>query len=216
PDKFTMVGEGVVLYKAPETTEGGDNAIDFDKAVVKKNGETFLTVPLSDIPPGTYKYLRVSLGYQNFDIDFNAVGNSFTGTLASFVGFETYITSFEVDEKTHTVNANKKQGYWAFETHNVPAPYDKIIDDQAPGTTVVNPINSTSPIPPGSCLVTGEFNPPLEITGDESGVEVTVSLSTNKSFEWKDENGNGEYDVDQEEQVVDMGLRGLKAFATKK
>lgn len=216
PSQFTMVGEGVVLYKAPETTKGGNNAIDFDKAVVKGEGETFLTLPLDNIPPGTYNFLRVSLGYQNYDIDFNAVGQTWEGTVASFVGYETYITSFKVDEKTHTVNSNKKQGYWAFETHNVPTPYDDVIDGQAPGTTVVNPIHNTSPIPTGSCLVTGAFDPPLEITGNESSLEITVSLSTNKSFEWKDDNGNGKWDTDQNEQVVDMGLRGLKGYFTKK
>lgn len=59
---------------------------------------------------------------------------------------------------------------------------------QAPAgvTTVPNPIASTSPIPAGSCVVTGgKFSTPLVITGDEkNNVVVTLSLSINKSFEW--------------------------------
>jgi hypothetical protein len=59
-------------------------------------------------------------------------------------------------------------------------------------------------------LVTGAFDRPLVITGTETGnVTVNLNLSINKSFEWIDGNGNGKWDVDQNEAVVDMGLRGL-------
>ena len=81
------------------------------------------------------------------------------------------------------------------------------------GTTVPNPLATTSPIPAGSCVVTGNFNTPLVINGDETeDLTITMSLSTNKSFEWVDKNGNGKWDVDQgaDENVVDMGLRGLQ------
>lgn len=214
-DKYTAVGSGVVLYHAPETSKGGDNAIDFDQAVIKEEGEVFFAISLDEIPAGTYKWLRVSLGYQNYDIDFNVQGTEYRGTLASFVGFNSYISSFKVKDETVNVNDDKKQGYWAFETHNLPAPWNEPVTGSAPTTTVVNPIGLTSPIPAGSCLVTGEFDPPLVVDGTESEIEIIVSLSTNKSFEWKDNNANGEWDSDQNEQVVDMGLRGLKAFVTK-
>lgn len=215
PTANTAVGAGVVLYQAAETNKGGARAIDFSKAVIRKDGEVFLSVSLDKIPPGTYKYLRVSLGYQNYDVDFNAMGRKWTGTLASFVGFNNYISSFKINEESLSLNSNKKQGYWAFETHNVPEPYNNVLDGDAPVTTVVNPLHFTSPIPAGSCLVTGEFSSPLVIDGSETEVEVVVSLSSNKSFEWKDENANGEWEPQEGEIVIDMGLRGLKAIATK-
>jgi hypothetical protein len=61
-------------------------------------------------------------------------------------------------------------------------------------------------------LVTGAFagGNKLTITGNETkDIIVTVSLSTNKSFEWTDTNGNGKWDVTKGERVVDMGLRGM-------
>ncbi len=60
-------------------------------------------------------------------------------------------------------------------------------------TTVVNPINSSSPIPAGSCVVTGPFpSGKLKIKGTEKkDIVIRVSLSTNKIFEWIDGNGNG-------------------------
>jgi hypothetical protein len=205
---YTQVGSGEVLYVGDETTAGGDKAIDFSKERVVGNNETFFTIPLKDVTPGTYEYLRVSLAYQNFDVDMFAV-IPLTGTLASFVGYNTYINSFKVKDSTVAVNGNKLQGYWAFETHGSPVPVD-VQKGQAPGTTVVNPLFATSPIPSGSCLATGQFTTPFTITGNETqDIVVTVSLSTNKSFEWAETDGDGIWEPLDGEYAVDMGLRGL-------
>ncbi len=207
PNKMTQLGEGEVLYESPETTTGGDTAIDFSQSVQVDEGEIFQKVELKDIEPGTYKYLRVSLSYQNYDIDFKAQGLELTGTLASFIGFNTYITSHTIKDSTITVNGNKKQGYWGFETKY------STLTGQAPATTVPNPLSNTSPIPPGSCLVTGEFKEPLEITGEETNDKtVLISVSTNNSFEWKDPNDDGVFEPLKNDRVVDMGIRGLKGI----
>lgn len=60
-DQFTGLGAGAVLYKAAEVTTGGAKAIDFSKAKLTGNNEVFLAVPLSNLPAGTYNWLRVSL-----------------------------------------------------------------------------------------------------------------------------------------------------------
>lgn len=206
PNALTPLGQGEVLYTAPETTQGGESAIDFDQSVVVAEGEDFLRVDLSNVEPGTYNYLRVSLAYQQYGIDFLYLGNELQGTLASFIGFNTYINSFEVETESVVVNANKLQGYWAFET------LGQVLEGQAPegATTVVNPLFNTSPIPSGSCVVTGEFSEPLVITGNESqDISVLVSLSINQSFEWVEVNADGQYEPSANEQVVDMGIRGM-------
>ena len=62
------------------------------------------------------------------------------------------------DSTKDEVNANRLQGYWDWETHPTPPLTEPILQTgQAPGTTVPNPISATSPIPPGSYLVTGAF-----------------------------------------------------------
>lgn len=228
PSAFTAIGAGAVLYKAPETTIGGANAINFSQSVFAGDEQQFFSVPLKSVAAGQYQYLRVSLAYQNFDIKFHldstinhppaapiTVSQDFPGTVASFVGFNSYITTHTVKTSTITVNGNRKQGYWAFETSGSISgfPFTYVADGQAPdgATTVVNPINATSPIPAGSCLVTGAFaGGKLTIAGNETkDIVVVVSLSTNKSFEWVDTNNNGKWDATKGEQVVDMGLRGL-------
>ncbi len=198
-----------LIHESPTTTEGGTEAIDFDQALYGGDDEVFFSTALKDIAAGTYPYLRLSLSYQNYSIQFRAQNLDLTGTIASFVGANTYIDSYTIDRETVTVGDNKLQGYWAFETDfpNVP-----VVEGQAPAgaTTVPNPLHSFSPIPPGSCLVTGEFVTPLEITGNETeDIVIICSVSINNSFEWIDHNGNGTYEPTEGDEVVDMGVRGL-------
>lgn len=210
PTMYTPLGSGKVLYLAPETSAGGSTAIDFDQSVFAGDGETFFSIPLADITAGSYEYLRVSLAYQNYDVDFQVtlpapIGTqNLTGRLASFVGYNTYIDCYTIQDSSVCVNANKLQGYWGFETaYNVQT-------GSAPGTTVPNPIAGTSPIPAGSCVVTGAFPSTFSITGSEtSDIIITVSLSTNHSFEWIDTNSDGIWQPLAGETVVDMGLRGM-------
>ena len=220
PTMYTAVGAGKVLYHAPETNSGGATAIDHSQSVLKGEGEEFLRIPLNSITPGTYNYLRVSLAYQNYDIAYKYVYNSIpfylTGTIASFVGYNTYINNYLINTQTVVPSAstggpgNHLQGYWGFET-SINSVVN-ISDGQSPAgaTTVPNPIWATSPIPAGSCLVTGQFPIPLSVTGNEtSDVVIQVSLSTNKSFEWKDANLDGWFEPAAGDTVVNMGIRGM-------
>lgn len=208
-DMHTPVGQGEVLYLGSETTKGGDLAVDFDRAELAAEGEEIFRIHVTDIEPGVYNWIRVSLTYQNFDIDFKSNGLDLTATLAAFVGYNTYISDLVVKSQTLSLNENKLQGYWAFE---MVSPIAILQDGQAPpgATTVPNPLFATSPIPQGSCLVTGQFEDPLVITGNETGeIEITLSVSVNKSFEFTDPNGNGIFEPDAGESPVDMGVRGL-------
>lgn len=202
---YTQLGDGEVIYKGAETNAGGSEAVDFDQAIKKGNEEVFMKIPLKDINPDTYEWIRVSLTYQNYDIKFKANGYVLDGRLASFVGFNTYISSYTLDNQTVNINGNKLQGYWGFESVGT------LTEGQAPVTTVPNPLSATSPVPPGSCVVTGDFETPFTITGNETeDIVMYISLSTNNSFEWKDDNMNGLYEPLDGDTVVDMGLRGLE------
>ena len=223
PTALTALGTGVILYHAPETTTGGSTAIDFEKSSFAGNNETFYSIPLKNITPGEYEWLRLSLSYQNFDVKFyidtvvsgTTIKQEFSGTAAGFIGYKTYIKSHQIKNQSLLVNANKTQGFWGFETTvnvgGINFPF--ITSGQAPAgaTTVPNPIFSTSPIPAGSCVVTAAFAPgKLKITGTEnSDIVIEVSLSTNKSFEWNEVVTDGRWEPGKGEQVVDMGIRGM-------
>ena len=208
PNANTQIGAGTILYHAPETTAGGSNAIDFSQSKIVAEGETFLAIPLTQIAAGSYEWVRVSLAYQNYDISVKSAGNDYVGTLASFVGFNSYIGTHAIGNSFFPVNGNRLQGYWAFALHDYP--YSTSGQAPAGATTVPNPIAATSPIRAGSCVVTGKFSDKLVITGTEKNdIEVTLSLSINNSFEWHEENQDGKYEPAIGETVVDMGLRGL-------
>ena len=230
PSATTQIGNGAIIYRADETTAGGSNAINFSKSLFAGNGETFFSMPIKNITPGVYEYLRVSLAYQNLNVIWHldttittmpggpvTLSQDFPGTVASFVGFNSYINTYKIKDQTVTVNGNRAQGYWGFETSGMILgfPFSHSATGQAPAnaTTVVNPIASTSPIPAGSCLVTGAFagGSKLRITGAETtDIVVTVSLSTNKSFEWLEVGTpDGYYKPDAGEVPIDMGVRGM-------
>jgi hypothetical protein len=205
-DQWTGVGDGEVIYVGEETNAGGDLAINFDQSNLVDEGDIFYTIPIDQVNPGTYEWLRVSLSYQNFDVEYLSSFGQFVGTVASFVGYNTYISAYQISEETVAVNDDKLQGYWGFETLGI------VSTGQAPegATTVPNPLFDTSPIPQGSCLVTGGFDTPLTITGNEQeNIVVTMSLSTNQSFEWIEVNEDGLWEPEAGESVVDMGIRGL-------
>jgi hypothetical protein len=208
PNANTQIGTGTIIYHGAETTLGGANAIDFSKEKIVAEDEIFMKIPLSQVAAGNYEWIRVSLAYQNYQINVRSNGVDYPGTLASFVGFNTYLTSFNIGNSIFPVNANREQGYWAFALND--QPYSS--SGQAPegATTVPNPLHASSGIPLKSCVVTGKFASALAITGDEtSDVTVTLSLSINNSFEWHEVTIDGKFEPSAGENVVDMGLRGL-------
>ncbi len=220
---FDSLGKGQVLYVGPSSTAGGANAIDYCASINSAENSVFFSKYLNQMTPGTYKWLRVSLAYQNYNITYkaNSVGVQ-TGTLASFIGYKTYITGYKINGHDYAPSSsaggpgNHLQGYWGFETTILSSNY--FADGQAPAgaTTVPNPLFASSPIPAGSCVVTGQFvdstmvNAPLVITGTETAdIVITVSLSINKSFEWHEVTADNYYQPEIGEYVVDMGIRGL-------
>jgi hypothetical protein len=218
PTANTPFGKGQIVYKGQETTKGGSMAILFDSLKSVKNNEVFFSIPISQVPKGTYEWLRVSLAYQNYNIKLKHTYQNqayyLDGTLASFIGYNSYLNDVKIKDKSLPINANKKQGFWAFEIAPK-APYlpnGQTFSGESAATTVVNPISTSSPIPAGSCVVTGSIDKKLEITGLEIvDVVITVSLSTNKSFEWEDTKKDGWFEPAAGEKVVDMGVRGMKA-----
>lgn len=220
-----------VLYRNTEVTTGGDNAIDFSKSVIKGEGEEFFAVPLKSLTAGTYKWLRISLAYQDYDIKaiYRKSGVNggapfmFNAEVASFIGFNSYVTSFNLKGENIPVNANLRQGSGAVKPYNIPyistMPATMWSAPVSTTTTVVDPFEALLGIPSNSCLVVGKFTSAITITGTETkDIVVTVSLSTNNSFEWKDKDAaqDGLYEpVDGNnsnarlDSVVDMGIRGI-------
>lgn len=228
PDAFTQLGKGAIIYHAEETNIGGSIAIDFEKAAKAGNGDVFYRIPLKNVPKGNYEWIRISLAYQNGDVKIRVdttiinppndieIHEDLNATLASFIGYNSYIKSFNIKNQSVSVNGNRKQGYWGFETNfiinGINYPVKDTGQSASGSTTVVNPLFNSSPIPQGSCVVTSNFTDgkKLNITGNETkDIIIECSFSTNKSVEWKDNIPNGKWEPLKGEKLVDMGIRGL-------
>ncbi|MFI5141871.1 MAG: hypothetical protein ACHQII_05900 [Bacteroidia bacterium] len=148
-NNITAVGAGTILYTTPTITispsitvwnsshtssQVYSDAINFDQETVVGDGQQFFSKPLSQVTPGTYPFIRISVAYQNYDIKYAILPNTpvsltyttpagstyySTGTIASFIGYNTYINSYKIKTQTDNVNGPKQQGYWTFES----APY---------------------------------------------------------------------------------------------
>jgi hypothetical protein len=231
-NEFTKYGQGVSVFSTPETTLGGDKAIDYQQVRLGKSGETIVSIPLKNVAPGTYNWIRTSVAYQNFDVIFNMLNVPFAGnfleergTMASFMASNTYITPYKIWEKMDSTKGNKKQGFWAFETKLSPAykPYNRMFNGQSAAGSITspNPLLQTAPTPLDNTILTGRLEGPLSISGSETAdVTVILTFSNNKSFEWEETiNRNGKWDFNLQpvpgqpsvERVVDMGMRSLKA-----
>lgn len=211
PTATTLLGNGEVIYVGDETTLGGNKAIDFSKAIVTGNGEVFLKVPLSQVTAGNYEWVRISVSYQNGTIKFLNGGTEYDGTIASFLGYNNYIGNYTINGHDVAVNDDKLQGFWVFESMGY------VLQGQAPpgAVTVPNPLFNTSPIPQGSCVLTGKFGNGLNITGDETkDITVDLSFSINNSVEWNEINADGKFEPQAGETLTDMGLRGLIPYVT--
>ncbi len=208
-DENTQFGTGTIIYKGAETTLGGSPAIDFDQAKIVGQDEIFLQIPLSQIKAGTYQWMRVSISYENFQINVRKDAQFKPTTVASFIGFSNYIGTTTIGNAIFPINANKQQGYWQFAVND--DPYSSSGQSPANSTTFPNPMFATSPMPAGSYAVSGKFDSPLVINGLEKfDITLTLSLSTNKSFDWIETNTpNGAFEPLNGETIFDTGFRGL-------
>ncbi len=232
PSAATPFGQGTVVLTTAETLINGTKAIDFSQITTAKEGEIFASIPIENIAPGKYEWIRTSVAYQNLDIQFNLInapsaGNFLDerGTLATFMGYNNYLSKHKIWRKEETINDYCKQGFWLFESklQTAYAAYNRVYSGQTAGNSItfVNPLAHSSPYPNGACAVTGRFDTPLSISGNENeDITVVLTFSINKSIEWEETiNRNGKWDINMQsrndailiEPIVDMGLRGLKA-----
>jgi len=219
PDAATPPGAGVLLYKTSETNCGGNKATNFCKGVVVKENEVLYAVDLSLVPPGSYQWLRISIAYQEMKIQSRTVSTGNTpATFIGFAGDQSYLSKLKIENSVVTPtlggSGNKSRGYWMF--------YQELfhttvqLDGQCQKTTVVNS-NPQATNTNSLSFIYGEFmnsnNSSIEalsISGTEvTDREITLHISSNKSFEWKELTNDGIFQPDIGEVVLDFGFRGL-------
>ena len=126
------------LFSSENATDNfGHSGVRYTSLQITKDGEAMVSIPLNTITPGTYRFLRLAVAYQNFDILYkldSTVSNLYhNGTLypsASFYGmYHASISAFSDSTffdngftvSNYTVNnmppkTVKKSGFYGFET----------------------------------------------------------------------------------------------------
>ena len=226
PDAGTAYKNGIIIYRSAETFEGGEIAIDFDSLLFVAPGTAIFNANLRKIPPGTYSYIRASVACISYDmqIDLDDIpgvdeANDVPSTFYSFLGYRTYIRIIQGDSLTQEVNANRALGFWLLETKHPGSAWNKIFQSQVNSNqvTVVNELSGTAPIPNTTGVITGRFEEPLVITGEEpDDLYITLTFSVNDVLEVEDSNGDGNLDINYQFDVLsevlkDHGLRSLRA-----
>jgi hypothetical protein len=240
PDENTPVGQGVMLYEAATRVVFGEEITELDQTISTAGGIVANRFNFQDIPAGTYPYVRVGLAsakYQlNYDLHYHVKDSTDTDSIPpdftvpveltqlsggmAVLYSDAWVNTLTPFNITLDINQQKRQGYYAFETsftssfelgNNV---YVDSLFNTIP--TLPNPISATAPTPESSGIITGVFDTPLEVTGQESeDVLVDLTFSTNQAFEWVDPNNDGRWDVwilaETWERISDFGLRSLEA-----
>ena len=204
--KDTASKSGIVAYQSPKTTMGGSEAIDFGLTRVVEENRVFVALPIKKLKTGNYRYVNVSIAFQNYKIKIRNNAADYDGTMAGFTGFNTYIDTYEIGNNIFPVNANKTDGYWAFALDDFPY--------QAKGQITDN-IISNSGNDAGltkSRLITGKFTSDLVITGKEtSNIEVTLTLPVAHTFQWKEVIFDGKFEPSIGEQIINLGANDVVA-----
>ena len=92
-----------------------------------------MSVPVNSFAAGTYTWLRISLAYQNYNIYMNSSGQTIDATLASFIGFNTYLSSYKVKDSTVNdikihVKISESKKYRYFKNQQWQVGNDRLID----------------------------------------------------------------------------------------
>ncbi|HQQ93279.1 MAG TPA: hypothetical protein PLQ93_01890 [Bacteroidia bacterium] len=220
PESNSEPGKGVLLYSSPETSCGGLLASNFCEGISVRNHEVVFSHSFQNISPGTYKWLRISVLYTELDLGVHSVSSG--NTRASFGGFcgnRTYLSQLSLAGSVLTPSlggtGNRNMGYWIYRSEVLGL--EQKFDGQLSAITQVNP-DPAFQNGMGQSYTCGEFynlgsnSPkPLTITGTENqDHEISLDISTNKSFEWIEKTYDGRFQPEIGEQVVDFGLRGLR------
>ncbi len=217
---FDSLGQGKVIFKADETTAGGNPSIDFSKAVLTANNQMAFSLPLTKIPLGTYKWLRLGVAYQNFDIKIKQGASHGVATYGSFLSSSVFVNTCKLKTLSLSPTAgagNIGCGYYMIEQRvggNISGAEGKLTDTLI---TQVNPM-PYSPVPKGKGIITCAFGSalgqlmPLTIDWNSSkNLVIRIKLSTNQSFEWKESGNDNWFEPDAGDTLKDIGFRGMEA-----
>lgn len=215
----TLAGKGVMLYTAPQTSCAGAQyylPTNYCKLHLIGDSEIVFSLALNAVPPGTYKWLRLSVAYSEMKIVSRSTssGNG-PSTFAGFYGESVYLTKIKTQNSVlfPKTTVPKQRRYYMF--------YQEVFGQalQLEGYAPRQSIFNENPMPTYNNNIYVEFTDlsgntakPLLVTGNETtNLEVQLIFGTDKLFEWQEKTADGIFQPEIGETVYDFGFRNLKA-----
>ncbi len=204
-DSTIPFGEGVSLMIQSLTINFSDTGYACCNSLIADGYVFNVGIDTSAIP-NTFKYIRISFIYENFSIWYKFNGNSYNASVAAFLAPKTLAYNYHINDSSYSSFSVKLNGQWELEV-DTPG-YGTVLRGIA-STTQPNVLSSSSPIPIGGCIVTCPILPTLFLDQPDTKI-ITISISSNKSFEWVDHSDPNYFEPFDGDTIVDVGIRGVK------
>ncbi len=162
----------------------------------------------STLIPDTFKYIRIYFVYENLDISYKFNNNIYAGSVAAFLAPKALTFNYQISDSAFNSYSLKTNGQWYFEV-DTPG-FGTILSGDAL-TTQPNILYNSNPVPSGGCIVTCPITPFLFLDKPDS-ISITISISTNKSFEWIEHSDPAFFEPFDGDTIVDVGIRGIKVL----
>jgi len=204
-DPSTPAGYGVRIFGTGQVSNSFDTGYPCCQGVIDEN-ENFSTPYLALQDPTTFNWMRIYFTYTHFDIDYKINGSPYETSVSGFLAEKSLTYYFEIRDSVYSEYSTKINGEWYLEA-DTPG-YGVVLHGSA-FTASPNILYNTVPTPSNSCVVTCAIDPPLFFDHPDNKT-ITISLSTNKSFEWIENSDPDFFEPFNGDTIYDFGIRGIK------
>ncbi|MEO8085643.1 MAG: hypothetical protein ABI763_02420 [Bacteroidota bacterium] len=157
---------------------------------------------------GAYNWIRVYFYQQKYQIKFKANGNEYLGTLLSFLWPENDGSQYLINDSTILNDSIIPQGSYYLELTGLSSILHSEITTQI---TQPNSLHYSWPSPANLYVVTCPISPSLVLNRPDSKT-ITISISTNKCFEWIENSDPAFFEPFNGDTIVDFGVRGIRVI----
>jgi hypothetical protein len=206
-DSGIQPGDGARIFGTGEVIASNDTGYQCCQGFLDENQTYQYLLPEVDNPIRYYG-IRIYFSYQHFDVNYTINDIQYSGSVAAFLAKKSITYYFEVKDSVYTQYSLKQNGEWYFE---VDTPGYGIVQHGTAFTASPNVLFQSVPTEANSCVVTCPISPVL-IMDYPMSKTITISISTNHSFEWVENSTPGIFEPFDGDSIYDIGIRGVKVI----
>ncbi len=194
------------------TAYGYGKTLLSEENLFMNNGSLDLTMYMPGETQTTFHWLRIYFSYQNVSVKCKINGDIVTGTMLSFLKTHTGLYPSQIGDSIIRNDSSRYQGEWFLEVDT--SGFGTLLHGQTPQGSLTQPniLHYSWPVQTNSMYVlTCPINPGLYFNKTPSKT-ITISVSTNKSFEWVEHSDPNYFEPLDGDTIIDFGIRGIKVI----